>query len=480
MKLSRLTKDIPVLGGNAGPEENVSGISYDSRKVKPGDLFFCISGAEADGHDYAADAAKKGAVCCVCGRKPEADVPYIVVEDVRKAMSVMSGRFYGEPGRKMKIIGVTGTNGKTTTASMTARLIRFCTGAEVGVIGTTGAYYGENFIDVERTTPESVDLQRILCIMYEAGCEFAVMEVSSHGLCLDRVYGIPFFCGVFTNLTEDHLDFHRTMDAYAKAKAKLFSMCRFSVINADDDYGIVMAGSAAGRVLKYSAKGPGDLWAENISHSGGMTEFTACFQDERYNVRVNIPGMFTVYNSLAAMSAALLAGGDFKSVCRGMNGCGGVRGRAETVNAGQDFNVIIDYAHTPDALENIIGAMREISRGRIITLFGCGGDREREKRPQMGSIACRMSDYVVVTSDNPRTEEPHEIIWEILSGMKYTDTPYTVIPDRRQAICHALDVAAPGDTVIVAGKGHETYQILGRTKIHFDEREIIKEHLGRK
>ncbi len=480
MKLSHLTKDIPVVGGNVPLQTDVGGISYDSRKVNPGDAFFCIAGSETDGLNYAGDAVKSGAVCCICERAPGEDIPHILVEDARKAMALAAARFYGEPGKKLKVIGITGTNGKTTTAAMTARLINFCLGAKVGVIGTTGAYYGENCIDVERTTPESVDLQRILCIMYEAGCEFAVMEVSSHGLCLDRVYGIPFFCGIFTNLTEDHLDFHGTMDAYAAAKAKLFSMCQSSVINADDAYGGVMKECAAGRVFEYSAKCAGDLRAENISHSDGNTEFTACLKNERYNVRVGIPGMFTVYNALAAMSAALLAGGDFKSVCRGMNGCGGVPGRAETVRAGQDFNIIIDYAHTPDALENIIGAMRDTARGRIITLFGCGGDREREKRPIMGAIACRMSDFVVVTSDNPRTEEPHDIIVEILSGMKYTDTPYTVIPDRRQAICHALDLAKPGDTVIVAGKGHETYQILGKTKIHFDEREIIKEHLGRK
>jgi UDP-N-acetylmuramoyl-L-alanyl-D-glutamate--2,6-diaminopimelate ligase len=338
---------------------------------------------------------------------------------------------------------------------------------------------GDIELHTERTTPESNELQELFAKMYDAGCEYVVMEVSSHALFLDRVYGITFEAAVFTNLTEDHLDFHPTMEDYGKAKAILFTMCRKGAVNIDDEYAHLMLEAATAPILKYSmSDSAAELHAEDVVLHDDSVSFTAVYNNEKCNASLAIPGKFSVYNALSAISAAIMLGIELKSAVAALAQCHGVMGRAEVVPTGRDFTIIIDYAHTPDALENIISTVRGIARGRVVTLFGCGGDRDSKKRPIMGSIAAEKSDFVIVTSDNPRTEEPGAIINDILQGMQDTKTPYVVIENRREAIGWAIKNAQPRDIIILAGKGHETYQILGREKVHFDEREVVAEYLS--
>ena len=478
MKLKKLLDKIDILQLNAEPDMEISGVNSDSRKVCPGDLFIAVRGYESDGHRFIGKAVDAGATCIVCEEAPETDIPYVLVADSRRAMSLLAANFFGQPAEKMCMIGVTGTNGKTTVTNLIKHVLELTMDAKVGLIGTNRNMIGDTELETERTTPDSLELQQLLRRMADAGCTHVVMEVSSHALYLDRVCGIQYKIGIFTNLTEDHLDFHKTMDAYAQAKAKLFSISDISIINIDDDYAQVMLDSARGRKYTYSArKNEADLTAKNIHLGQSGVTFCALSTGRLEKIKLNIPGMFSVYNGLSALAAAVCLGVDVGAAGRALNDCSGVKGRAEVVPSDKGFTVLIDYAHTPDALENILDTDRDFANGRVILLFGCGGDRERSKRPIMGSIAVEKADYVIVTSDNPRTEEPSAIIDDILSGIQDTDTPYEVIENRKTAIGRALEIAEPGDVVILAGKGHETYQILGREKHHFDEREIIAEYL---
>jgi UDP-N-acetylmuramoyl-L-alanyl-D-glutamate--2,6-diaminopimelate ligase len=336
---------------------------------------------------------------------------------------------------------------------------------------------GQRQLDAERTTPESYEIQRLLAMMAEEGCQYAVMEVSSHALYLSRVHGIDFEIGVFTNLSPDHLDFHDFMEDYARAKSLLFARSRCSVINTDDEYAPIMIGSSAGTVVTYAAgDNAADFVAKSIKLHADKVDFCVLTIGNLIRVELPIPGTFSVYNALAVISASVTLGLDIQQVAAALGLCSGVKGRAEVVPSRGDFTVLIDYAHTPDALENIISAAKGFAQGRVVTLFGCGGDRDRLKRPRMGGVAVELSDFVVVTSDNPRTEEPGAIISEILKGMEGTKTPYQVIENRRDAIKWALGNAEPGDVLILAGKGHETYQILGKDKVDFDEREVVAEY----
>jgi len=458
----------------------ISGISYDSRSTRPGDLFVAVRGFESDGHKYIPMAVQKGAACILCEEAPTLDVPYILTKNTRRALSVVSANFFGHPADEMKIIAVTGTNGKTTTTTLIKKIIEHTTGEKVGLIGTIGNEIGDVFVEAERTTPESYELQKLFREMANSGCKYVVMEVSSHALSLDRVYGVTFEVGVFTNLTQDHLDFHKTMEAYCKAKAILFTQCRKGVVNMDDEASKVMIEAATCPIFTYSAeKDEADLCAKEINlRSDGVT-FIALTIGELKKIRMGIPGLFSVYNALAAAAAAMQLGIGLDSIAETLSEKAGVKGRAEVVPTGRDFTVLIDYSHTPDALENILKTVKGFAKGRTVILFGCGGDRDRTKRPIMGKIAVDLADFAIITSDNPRTEEPGAIIDDILEGVKGTNTPYVVIENRREAIGWAIENAEPGDVIILAGKGHETYQIIGREKRHFDEREIVAEFLAK-
>ncbi len=477
MKLKELLKELDIIEIKADTELDISDICYDSRKAKKGSLFVAITGFERDGHDYISAAVLNGAAAVLCEKRPEIDIPYILLDGTRHALAIASANFYGHPANEVNVIGVTGTNGKTTTTTLIKCMIEGCTDSKVGLIGTNQNMVGEEVLEAERTTPESSDLQKLFREMVDKGCKWVVMEVSSHSLALDRVDGIRFHTGVFTNLTQDHLDFHITMEEYAQAKAMLFSRCDRAVVNIDDSFGEFFAGKAACPVLTYSdSRNEAGLVAKNIRLRSNKVEFSALTMDELHRVELHIPGEFSVYNALATIGVGLGMGLKLSDLAEVLSNCSGVKGRVEVVPAGEDYTVIIDYAHTPDAIENVLNAARSFAEGRVVILFGCGGDRDKTKRPLMGEIATNLADYVIVTSDNPRTEVPGDIIKDILAGMKDTKTPYSVIENRREAIHFALDNALPGDVIILAGKGHETYQIIGKEKIHMDEREIVADY----
>lgn len=476
MKLRELLEGLAVLETSADPEMEISGVSYDSRKTEPGDLFVAMAGYETDGHKYIPMAREKGAVCALCQRRPEGEIPYVLVSDSRAALARVGRNWYGDPAAGMKMVGVTGTNGKTTTTYLLKDILEQAAGAKVGLIGTNQNMIGSEIIPTERTTPESFELQGLFRRMADAGCTHVVMEVSSHALFLKRVDGVRFAVGIFTNLTQDHLDFHGTMENYCDAKALLFRQCDVGVYNADDGWsGRLMAEAACRRtsIGEHTA----DLAARNISLSAEGVSFDAVTEAETVPVYVGIPGGFMVYNALGVLAAAQALGVSLRDSARVLLHSAHVKGRVEVVPTPGDYTMLIDYAHTPDALENVLTAARGFAEGRVVALFGCGGDRDRTKRPQMGAIAARLADFVIVTSDNPRTEKPDAIIADILDGMTGTKTPYVVVENRVDAIHYAMDHAQSRDVIILAGKGHETYQIIGHEKRHLDEREVVSEHI---
>ena len=481
MKLSELLKDIDVLTLATPSEFEIGGVSYDSRKVKPGDVFVAISGFETDGYKYIPSAVEKGAAVVICDRVPQVDIPYVLVRDCRKALALLSRNFFGDPAGEMQIIGITGTNGKTTTTYLLKHLLEDTIGAKVGLIGTNGNMIGSEFIHTERTTPESFELQQLFAEMKSAGCTHVVMEVSSHSLVLSRVAGIDFAVGAFTNLTQDHLDFHHTMDEYAAAKAMLFSVCRVGCINIDDKWADNMMKNASCRLLTYSAdEKEASLTADNIKLFAKGVSFSASYDGKHADVSLAIPGKFSVYNALNTIAVGLALGISLDDCAKAMKTAHGVKGRMELVPTDGDYTIVIDYAHTPDALENALKALRADHDGRLVVLFGCGGDRDRTKRPIMGAIAADNADLVIVTSDNPRTEQPQAIIDEILVGLKDKATEHIAICDRAEAIKWAIDNHRANDVILLAGKGHEDYQVVGHEKHHMDEREIVAEHIEKR
>lgn len=470
-------------GTDAFVDENdtniqIKGVAYDSRKVCEGFLFVYIKGFITDGHKYIESAIEKGAVAILV--EDDCDTLgaiKIKTDNSRKALAQIASNFYGNPKDKLKIIGVTGTNGKTTVTTLIKEVLSFAD-KKVGLIGTNVNMIGDKILPAERTTPESLELHELFAQMVEEGAEYVVMEVSSHSLDLFRVYGITFEVGVFTNLTQDHLDYHITMDNYFCAKCKLFDVSKTSIVNVDDEYGKKLYDRIKCQKASYSIDNSSSLKAENIKISPKGVIFDAVAEKEVYKLRLSIPGKFSVYNALAVYSACKSLGFDTQMICDALLVAKGVKGRAETVYTKTDYTVIIDYAHTPDGLSNIIKTVKSFAEGRVITLFGCGGDRDATKRDIMGEIAGNLSDYCIITSDNPRTEEPMAIIRRIEEGMKRTDCEYIVIENRKEAIGYALNFAKENDCIILAGKGHETYQIIGREKRDFDEREVIKEFLN--
>lgn len=459
----------------------ITGIAYDSRNVLPGNVFVCVKGFETDGHKYVSSAEKNGAAVIVAESKIDAGVPVKYVDNSRKAIASLACKYYDNPSRKFKLIGVTGTNGKTTITYLIKSIIE-AAGMRIGVIGTNQNIIGDKVLVTQSTTPttpNALELQQLFAEMASSDAECVVMEVSSHALELDRVYGCRFDVGVFTNLTRDHLDFHKTMDNYRKAKAKLFDISDRGVVNFDDEAGRIIAGEKSCDILKVGMGDGCDLKAENIQIHASGTDFDVVYKDKSYHIQLAIPGKFSVYNAICAMGAALQLGIDMETIIKGLCSASGVMGRVEVVPVDKEYTVIIDYAHTPDGLENIISTVKEFAQGDVITLFGCGGDRDKSKRAVMGEIAGQMSDYSIITSDNPRTEDPEAIIRQIEEGMKRTDGKYTVIVDRREAIGYALDNAKKGDVIILAGKGQETYQIIGKEKRDFDERVVVYQHLNK-
>ncbi len=448
-------------------------VTDDSRKVTDGTVFVCIKGNRFDGHSVAEEMLSKGAVCVVCER--DLGLPnQIVVSNTRAAMSVICSNFYGNPASKLKLIGITGTNGKTTTAFLMKEMLEKM-GKKTGLIGTVKNMAGNKEFPAALTTPESFELHGLFNEMVKEGCEYCVMEVSSQALAQYRVEGLHFAAGVFSNLTRDHLDYHGTFENYAEAKSMLFAQSDICILNLDDERAMSMMRNSNGRMVTYSVnQDESDYTAKYIRYKNDGIEYELVTMGYVERVKVGIPGEFTVYNSMAAAVTLIELGFDFSNVLYALSLCNGVKGRIEVVPTETPYTVIIDYAHTPDGLENIISSLRKIAKSRIITVFGCGGDRDKTKRPIMGEVAARLSDVVVVTSDNPRTEDPEVIINDILEGLKGIRTKKIVEVNRTEAIKKALDEATEDDIVLLAGKGHETYQIIGTEKFDYDEREIIK------
>lgn len=450
---------------------------YDSRKVKDGDVFFAITGFSTDGHKFISKAVEGGAKVVVIERDVELieGVTYIKVDNGRKALAMASCNFYDHPSRKMKLIGITGTNGKTTSAFMIKGILE-AAGYKVGLIGTIANYIGNEELHAERTTPESLELQELFSKMVEAGVDYCVMEVSSHSLDLYRVYGTQFEEGIFTNLTQDHLDFHKTFENYYKAKAKLFDISKNSIINVDDEYGkrlikeVTMKNTS--KVTTYSIEEGSDLKGENIDLEATGMRFDLEINGEMKKVCLPIPGRYNVYNALGCIGAALNEGINIDVIIDAL-AMVTVPGRCENLTLGMnsEFQVIRDYSHTPDSLKNILENLRELTNGRLICIFGCGGDRDKTKRPIMGEIGTELSDIAIITSDNPRSEDPYAILNDIVAGVKKEN--YKVIENREAAIKEALQMAEKGDIIVIAGKGHETYQILKNETIHFDEKEVV-------
>ena len=453
-----------------GKNVDIQSIEYDSRKVAPGSMFCCIVGQLFDGHAFAESAVEKGAVALLVERELPLDVPQVVVQSARKAMAEMAAAFYGYPQREMQMLG------KTTTTYM-VKAIAEQAGKKVGIIGTIRNMIGSESLHAEHTTPESVDLFRLLRTMADARVDMVVMEVSSHALEQYRVHGIKFDVALFTNLTQDHLDYHKTFENYLQAKKILFQNAKKAVVNVDDPYADrIMAGLSI-PILTFGVRDRADLAASDIDITTQGVQFDLHTPSGDVRMNLPIPGLFSVFNAMGAVGMAQAIGIQLPQIKRGLESMTSVSGRLESVATGLPFSVFVDYAHTPDALENVLKTVREFAHKRIICVFGCGGDRDRAKRPIMGEIAGRYSELAVVTSDNPRTEDPMAIIETIEEGVKRSGAKYTVIENRRSAIAYALSVAEPDDIILIAGKGHENYQEINGTRYHFDDKEIVKELL---
>ena len=494
--LKELLAALPAHELRGSPEADVSSLAYDSREVSMGTLFVAIRGLQRDGHTFIPQAIERGASVIVAEDSASLEnlppgIAGVLVEDSREAMAFLAAEFYGHPSRELTLIGVTGTNGKTTVAHLVADVLRESGFKSVGIIGTLGAANERSVYDTGRTTPESLDLQRLLADFLDGGSDAVVMEVSSHALALKRVAACAFDAGIFTNLTQDHLDFHEDMEEYFQAKSKLFSeVAAYSegfksfgaVLNVDDHYGRRLRDEVCRDRLyiTYGIESEAHVTAEGVHLKPSGTSFVARSQGADIHLDVSLTGRFNVYNALAAIAFALLSERPPTEIQAALQRAQAPEGRMEMIDLGQDFFVAVDYAHTPDGLKNVVSTIKEFSPGRLITVFGCGGDRDRTKRPQMGAIASGMSDICVVTSDNPRTEDPQRIIEDIRAGMQGGGANTFTEPDRRKAIELALSQAKRGDFVVVAGKGHETYQIFKDRTIHFDDREVVREWLEEK
>ena len=473
MKLKELLNNVEVLELRADPEMEITGVVYDSRKAQQGSLFVAVSGFASDGNRFIPMAVEKGAAVVVTAKKPQLDVPYVLVASDRLALAQVSCNWHGHPAKAMTMIGITGTNGKTSSTLLLKHLLEKVLGAKVGLIGTMENRIGDEVFPTERTTPESFELQQLFARMRDAGCTHVVMEVSSHALTLERIGGVYFDVAAFTNLTEDHLDFHKSMEEYCDAKAELFRRCGHAVLNRDDAWYDRIAAGATCDVLTTSRNPSAGLYARDVELRADGVSFTAVCRGSRARVELPIPGGFTVYNALTVLGIALQLGISLEDAAGALATAQGVKGRVEVVpTPGKPYTVLIDYAHTPDGLENVLTSVRGFCKGRLIALFGCGGDRDPVKRPIMGRIGAELADIAIITSDNPRSEVPGAIIEDILKGISDRKN-CVVVENRMEAIGYAMDIAKKDDIIVLAGKGHETYQEIYGVKHHMDEREIV-------
>ncbi|NHC39617.1 UDP-N-acetylmuramoyl-L-alanyl-D-glutamate--2,6-diaminopimelate ligase [Bacillus sp. MM2020_1] len=481
MKLQKLLKNLHLLIPFKGEDLEITSIENDNRKVQKGSLFICIKGYTVDGHDFAEAAVKNGAAAILAERPIALDVPVILVKDTTRAMAVLADTFYGQPTKKLHLIGITGTNGKTTTSHLIEKIM-VDAGQRTGLIGTMYTKIAEETIETKNTTPESLTLQKTFQQMIDRGVETAVMEVSSHALDLGRVHGCDYDVAVFTNLTQDHLDYHKTMDEYKRAKSLLFAQLgntfnhqhpKFAVLNADDQASEMYSRATAAHIVTYGIDMKADIQAKDIQMTSSGTSFNLIIETEIYPVQMQLIGKFSVYNVLASIAASLVSGIEINQIIKSIESVEGVSGRFELVNAGQDFTVIVDYAHTPDSLENVLKTIQHIAKKKVFVIVGCGGDRDRTKRPLMAQIACQWATDPILTSDNPRSEDPLAILKEMEAGVK--GGKYKIIPDRKEAINTAIQQASKDDVVLIAGKGHETYQIIGNIVHDFDDRLVARE-----
>lgn len=465
-------------------DKEITGVYYDSRQVKPGSLFICVRGLKTDGHKYIESAIANGAAAILAEEKQSVsdDITYVITADTRSTMAKIASNFYGRPTLDMRIIGVTGTNGKTTTTHLIQNILQEAH-LKTGILGTLYAKIDDFKKEMGHTTPEALEIEDFMNLCRERKAEYVVMEVSSHALDLARVEEIDYNVAVFTNLTQDHLDYHQDMENYKNAKLKLFSMIdnkkgNFVIINNDDRYASDFIKASRAEVITYGIGNDADVKAYNLDINAEGTRFMVKYERDDFEVNMQLIGLFSVYNALAAIAFALKEGIKPDIIKKALAVTSSVAGRFEKVRCGQDFTVIVDYAHTPDGLENILKTARSIAGKRLITVFGCGGDRDKTKRPLMGEIAAKYSDFCIVTSDNPRSEDPKAIIDDIVPGLlKVEGSRYAIVVDRREAIRHAVYMAKPGDIVIIAGKGHETYQLIGDKILDFDDRKVAAEFL---
>ena len=460
---------------NEGQNTKFNDIHYDSRKIKEGDIFVALSGISVDGHNFIAKAIELGAKMIIVSKEVEIldkNVTYIKVEDTRQSLGLIASNFYGWPQNALKIIGITGTNGKTTSTFILEKLLGRCSR-----IGTVEYKIGEEIIEAPNTTPESLDLVKMMKKTLDLGIEYFVMEVSSHALEMGRVEMLKFDAAIFTNLSQDHLDYHKDMDSYFKAKRKLFLKLKDSKkgsYNIDDIHGKLLFEEFGG--ISYSSKS-GILKGEILENKLHTTIVSIEYNGKKVVEEIKLLGLFNLYNLMGVMGALINLGFSFEELCKRLGNLQGVPGRFQGVEAGQNFNVIVDYAHTPDALTNILKALVEIKKTRIITIFGAGGDRDKTKRPLMAVEAAKYSDLVLITSDNPRTENPEDILDDVEKGFEKHDVAYERYVDREEAIKRAIDLAQKDDIILIAGKGHETYQIIGKEKQHFDDREMAEKYI---
>lgn len=477
MKLKDLLEGVAVLSCGIDTETEIRGISFDSQTTQAGDLFVAIAGEVVDGRCYIHEALEKGAVCAVCDRPVAGEIPVVSVENARKALADISANYFGHPAQELTVVGVTGTNGKTTTTYLIKHILEKCCGAKVGLIGTVCNMIGKEELPAQRTTPESYEVQELLRRMVDDGCSYAVMEVSSHALAMERVRGIFFTTAAFTNLTQDHLDFHGTMERYCDAKAQLFEQCGTAVYNRDDPWYPRMLRHSRCCQLSFGIHSEAEVRASNVHMAADHVAFCLHAGAQTLPVQVAIPGVFTVYNALTALAVCSVLGVSLQEGAAALRDDHGAKGRMEVVpTPGKPYTVLIDYAHTPDALENVLRTVRGFAKGRTVALFGCGGDRDRGKRPQMGEIAGRLADFTVVTTDNPRTESPEAIIADIVQGIP-KGALYCTIVDREEAICWALAHGQADDVIVLCGKGHEDYVEINHEKYPQDERKIVAQYM---
>ena len=481
MKLHTILHYLNPLLPQEGENIEIESIENDNRKVKQGSLFICIKGYRVDGHDFAKDAEKKGAVAVLAEKELPLQIPVIVVKDTKRAITLLADFFYGHPTQKINLIGITGTNGKTTTSHLIEKIFSD-QGQVTGLIGTMYTKMAGEKFETKNTTPEGLTLQKTFKQMVDRNVSTAIMEVSSHALVEGRVHGCDFDIAVFTNLTQDHLDYHKTMDEYRRAKGLLFSQLgnafhdhkpKYAVLNADDDASQEYKSITAARVITYGIDHEADFRATNMKMDVNGTSFDLINPFGSHQVKMKMIGKFSVYNVLASIATSVVAGIPLNHIIASLEEVEGVSGRFEAVNAGQDFSVIVDYSHTPDSLENALNTVRQLAKKRIFVVVGCGGDRDKSKRPLMAKIACTLSTDPVFTSDNPRSEDPDMILRDMEAGV--TGETFKSIPDRRKAIQFVVNEAKEGDAILIAGKGHETYQIIGQEIFDFDDRIVAKE-----